>query len=68
MNLGESKARVLALVCIGSLGVPWRVLDRPKVFVANIRVFVDMSLVAIGSNKREYPGLVTIGMPLLLGV
>ena len=57
----------LARVCIGSLGVPWRVLDRPKVFVADIEIFVDMSLVAIGPNRREYPGLVTIGTSLLLG-
>ena len=28
---------------------------------------VDMSLVAIGPNRREYPGLVTIGTSLLLG-
>ena len=51
-----------------SLGVPWRVLDRPKVLVADIRVFIDMSLVATEPNKRENPGLVTKGTSLLLGM
>ena len=51
-----------------SLGVPWRVLFRLKVFVADIGVFVDMSLVDIEPNKRENPGLVTKGTSLLLGM
>ena len=41
---------------------------RLKVFVADIEVFVDMSLVDIEPNKRENPGLVTIGTSLLLGM
>ena len=66
-NWGKSKARVLLEVHI-SLGVPWRVLDWPKVLVADIRVFIDMSLVATEPNKRENPRLVTKGTSLLLGM
>ena len=41
---------------------------RLKVFVADIEVFVDMSLVDIEPNKRENPGLVTKGTSLLLSM
>ena len=67
-NIGrKSKARVL-LESASRLRGSLESLVSAEGIVADIRVFVDMSLVVIEPNKRKNPGLVTMGTSLLLGM